>query len=113
MLNAFKLKGSYLPQSPARRHDSPSYDYSKPNPVGNAYEVFGDVGNDDTVSIAFPEVAATLYNAIGQPIGCLSDSLNKIHLPAGEFSGFHLQTSVNTPSEEVVNYSLQVSGTRE
>lgn len=82
------------------------------DPVRNAYEVFGDVQNDDTVSIAFPEVAATLYNATGQPIGCLTDSLNEIHVPAGGFDGFHLQTSLSPPND-VVNYSLQLSGTRE
>jgi hypothetical protein len=78
----------------------------------NAYEVFGEVQNDDTVPVAFPEVAVTLYNTAGQPIGCLADSLNNIHLLPGEASGFHLQTSLDSPND-VVGYTLQLDGRRE
>jgi hypothetical protein len=76
-----------------------------------AYEVFGQVQNDDSVYVAFASVAATLYNAAGLPIGCIVNSLNNINLAPGLYSGFHMMTNGNDYSD-VVSYTLQLDGTR-
>ena len=82
------------------------------DPTLRGYEVYGEVRNDDTVSVALARVAATLHNAAGLPVGCLVDSLNNIDLASGESSGFNMRT-IGGDYTDVVSYTLQLDGTRQ
>jgi hypothetical protein len=86
-------------------NDSGSYDTTF-----GWYDIIGQVGNNEGVSVKFVSPVGTLYNNLGKVVGCDFTYVNSTDLAPGQISSFDI-TFFSRDYADVTSYRLQVDGT--